>query len=466
MVVVTVFGWQAAVVIVSAPCACTASSALQTAVRLSPQVARSPFQVILKDLPKTMRYPVALLLLLLASCIAGPLHAAEEQHWIPSWYGTSLAPTHEPERLPCLAKQASDPKLSAEDSGALRFENVTFRTIVHLTIGGDRLRLRLSNADGCSSLRIGRIDVRTRKGDRTVTFNGQAQTTVSAGMAVVSDPLNVGTTDGENIEIRAFYPGLLPHEMTFTSGAEENTIIPDASLSATRAQQLSKRLATYFLTAVDVDRASSRGVIVAIGDSITAGGAGAWPALLARRLQREGKEYSVLNAGIGGNRLLSDSPQGKFMGESVPHRFQHDVLDQQNVSYVILYIGINDLGLAQTTWDNSPTPKVAEFIRAICHLSERAHQRGSPLYVSTLPPFEGTSTPGYYTDEKNKVRQQINAWVRESRCIDGYFDFDRALAHPEELNRLHPEFDSGDHLHPNEAGQRALSSAIDLSFFE
>ena len=310
---------------------------------------------------------------------------------------------------------------------------------------------------------------------RKVTFNGKSEVTLSAGGTAFSDPVNMRAAAGAELAISAFYPEAIPNAITMhfvgDSVNESSTLTPGNAAHGGLVTTATPIGATYFLIGVDVEGADSRGTIVAIGDSITDGGAGRWPAFLAKRLSESGKNFGVLNAGIAGNRLLNGSGDGwgELGGQSALSRFDYDVLGQPGVRYVILYEGINDLGMGKKEiGDGSSPPVVADIVVAVRRLYERAHQHGLKMYVATLPPFEGavSQIPGYYSPEKNRVRTEFNEWIRTTQDMDGYFDFDRALADPARPNRMNLAFDSGDHLHPNDAGERALSEAINLSSFE
>jgi lysophospholipase L1-like esterase len=358
---------------------------------------------------------------------------------------------------------------------APQFADSTLRTVVHLTSGGDRLRLKFSNLYGRTMLKIGTVYVAEGPLGKKVTFNGRLETVLSAGASIVSDPVDLRASAGEELVVSVFYPDTIPKEITMHFAgdpvSESNALIPG---NFARGGALPKTTtpidATYFLMGVDVESSGSRGAIVALGDSITDGGIRRWPSLLAKRLSESGKDYGVLNAGVSGNRLLHGSGDGwgEMAGQSALNRFDYDVLAQPGVKYVILYEGINDLGLGtEERGDGSNPPTAVDMIEAVRRLYERAHLHGLRMYVATLAPFEGavSQVRGYYSTHKDKVRREFNEWIRTTHDIDGYFDFDLALADPAHPNRINPALDSGDHLHPNDAGERALSEAVNVSFF-
>jgi lysophospholipase L1-like esterase len=180
------------------------------------------------------------------------------------------------------------------------------------------------------------------------------------------------------------------------------------------------------------------------------------------------KNYGILNQGISGNRILGQGNDdfGAIFGINALARLDRDLFGQPNVKYLILYEGINDIGQAGIFGNTDPPVTPAQVIAGMRQVITRAREQGLVIYLATLAPFEGTVFPGYYTPEKEVTRQAINQWIRTSKEFDGFFDFDRALQDPAHPTRLKPEYDSGDHLHPNDAGEKAMSAAIDLSRFK
>lgn len=367
-----------------------------------------------------------------------------ESDWIGSWYNSPV-----------------------EFSPELR--NVTLRTVVHLTIGGNRLRLRLTNLYGRTPLVVRSTYVSASGVTKQVTFGGESGTTIPPGAAASSDPVAILTTAASDLAISVFYPNSAPRELTmhFSDGSTTVSRGDTTNHSTGSGADISPTIATYFLAAVDVENTHAKGTIVALGDSITDGSIDHWPALLANRLAKSGNSYGVLNAGISGNRLLYDA--GGFTGmygQSAIRRFNREVLAQPGVRYVIVYEGINDIGLGGTSRaDGSSPPSLPDVIHALLELTRQAHKHNVKIFLATLTPFEGTSIRSYYSPEKSELRRTINAWIRTSTDVDGYFDFDKALADPAAPNKLNSNFDSGDHLHPNSAGERALSEAVDITCF-
>jgi lysophospholipase L1-like esterase len=228
-----------------------------------------------------------------------------------------------------------------------------------------------------------------------------------------------------------------------------------------------------FLTGVDVLAPESAGAVVAFGDSITDGARSTvdanrrWPNTLAERLlARRSKNLAVVDAGIGGNRILHDATSNVRFGMNALARFDRDVLAQPGVQYVIVLEGINDLGHAGTSAPESETVSAEDIIAGMKQMIERAHERGLKIFGATLTPFEGTAFPGYFTPEKEVKRKAVNEWIRTGRAFDGVIDFEKAVRDPKNPDRMLPVYDGGDHLHPGDAGYKAMGEAIDLAFFK
>jgi len=217
----------------------------------------------------------------------------------------------------------------------------------------------------------------------------------------------------------------------------------------------------------------SAAAVVAFGDSITDGAASTvdanrrWPDTLAGRLlARHGAAPTgVLNAGIGGNRILHDPVSAVQFGVNALARFDRDVLAQPGVKYVILLEGINDLGHAGTSAPVSETVSAEDIIAGMRQIIERAHEKGIKVFGGTITPFEGTVFEGYFTPEKEVKRKAVNEWIRTGGAFDGVVDFDKALRDPAHPDRMRAAYDSGDHLHPGDAGYKAMGESVDLKLF-
>ena len=200
-----------------------------------------------------------------------------------------------------------------------------------------------------------------------------------------------------------------------------------------------------------------------LGDSITDGFNSTpdtnnrWPDHLARRLMAAGGGIAVLNLGIDGNRVLADGA-----GVSALARFDRDVLAQPGATHVFVLEGINDLGIGALFMDG-PRPTTAQLIAGHRQLIARAHSRGLKILAATLLPYEGTTFPGYFTPEGEAIRQAFNEWIRTSKEYDGFIDFDAVMRDPAQPSKMLAKYDSGDHLHPSDAGYQAMANAFDLA---
>jgi lysophospholipase L1-like esterase len=373
------------------------------------------------------------------------------------------------------------------------FENQTLRQIVHLSIGGNALRVRLSNEYGEESLVVGEARVARRpegatgseiaaRTDRRLTFGGRSSFTIPAGTPALSDPVSLRVPPQSDLVISLYLPRSTPAATVHGSAFQTNYV---ASGNVTRSASLggaTERTSWYFLSGVSVTAGPKAGAIVAFGDSITDGAVTTvdanhrWPDFLARRLQADPsrRQLGVLNKGIGGNRLLHDGNTradtsfaglGPLFGDSALSRFDRDVAAQPGVRYVIVLLGINDIGQPTSIAPPSEAVSVAEMIFAYRQLIARAHERGLRIYGATMTPFQDTTIAGYYNAENEAKRLAVNRWIRTGGEWDGVIDFDRAVRDPNRPLRMRPAYDSGDHLHPNDAGMRAMADAIPLRLF-
>jgi lysophospholipase L1-like esterase len=357
---------------------------------------------------------------------------------------------------------------------AVTVANQTLRQIVRTSIGGNRIRVVLSNAFGTAPVQVGAAHVAVREKEASVvaastkplTFGGSTTATILAGAVLLSDAVELTVPPMADLAIDLFLPGdlgLTPSPVTTHNGAgQTNYLSEPGNHSGTAAMPVSGRANAWFLIArVEVVASANTLALVAFGDSITDGARATadtnsrWPDVLARRLAaRRGGGVAVLNAGISGNRVLGDGA-----GVSALARFDRDVLMQTGVTDVIVMEGINDIGIARA----NASPSAADLIAGHQQLIERARARGLKVYGATLTPFEGAA---YYTPEGETKRQALNEWIRTSKAYDGVIDFDRATRDPNAPTKFLPAYDSGDHLHPGDAGYRAMGEAIDLALFE
>jgi len=352
--------------------------------------------------------------------------------------------------------------------------NQTLRQVVHTSIGGSKLRVVLSNAYGTMPVQIGGGTVALRDKDasiqppslKTLLFDGSPTATILAGATLVSDPVSLTLAPLSDVAIDLYVPGDLgvsPSPVTTHNGASQTNYVSDAGNHVGEATMTaSLRPAAWFLVArVEVMAPANTMAVATFGDSITDGARstpdtnGRWPDVLAKRLAaRKGPGVAVLNAGISGNRVLGDGA-----GTSALSRFDKDVLMQTGVTHVVVMEGINDIGLARS----NPAPSAADLIAGHKQLIERARARGVKIYGATLTPYEGAA---YYSPEGEAKRQALNEWIRTSGAYEGVVDFDKATRDPAAPSKFLPAYDSGDHLHPNDAGYTAMGNAVDLALFK
>jgi lysophospholipase L1-like esterase len=298
-----------------------------------------------------------------------------------------------------------------------------------------------------------------------LTFGGDATGRILPGATIVSDAVDLSVPAVSDLVVDLYLPGELgtgPSPVTTHNGASQtNYLSPPGNHSGQAAMTVERTTGAWFLLArVEVAAPAAAGAIVAFGDSITDGARSTadmnsrWPDHLARRLAaRPGRSMAVLNAGISGNQVLGDGA-----GVSALARFDRDVLMQTGVTHVIIMEGINDIGLARA----NPSPTAADLIAGHKQLIERARVRGLKVYGATLTPFEGAF---YWTAEGEAKRQALNQWIRTSGAYDAVIDFDQVTRDPEAPTKFLPAYDSGDHLHPGDAGYRAMGEAVDLKLF-
>jgi len=389
-------------------------------------------------------------------------------HWVSAWSAAVHAP------LPFTDLPASPV-----------FENQTIRMVVRPTMGGERLRVRLSNAFGTTATTIGAAHIAlVSKGaeivpqsDRVLTFSGSSSIAIPPGAPVFSDPVDLKVPAFAELAISLYLPEKTSALSTHFWAQHETYISgPGNFTGQTDIPNPSMRTSWYWLADVEVWASPQAAATVAFGDSIT-DGVGAkqgeysdWPDDLANRLasgQGAGR-LAVLNEGIGGNRILHDGA-----GVSALARFDRDVLAQPGVVNVIILEGINDIGWPHMKARPSPngtTPSQGPFaddrvtaqdlIAGLKQIIERAHEHGIRVFGATLTPFEGAD---YYSADGEVERQAVNQWIRTSGSFDAVFDFDAAVRDPNHAARFREDYQSGDHLHPSAAGYRAMAAAVDLS---
>jgi lysophospholipase L1-like esterase len=356
-------------------------------------------------------------------------------------------------------------------SSTVELNGQTIRQIVQVSIGGTRVRVRLSNAYGAGPLLIGAARVGLRStgasiaagSDRVLTFNGSESTTIPAGALAISDPVSLRVPDRAELAVSIYVPRNERAATEHSLGLQATYISPEGDFSgADSLPTTTTSQSYYFLTGVEVDASTKSRAIVTLGDSITDGlhstadANKRWPNRLAERLrsQKGGSKVAVLNAGISGNRVLQDT-----VGTNASARLDRDVLVQSGVRYLIVLEGINDIG-----YPGAATAD--EIIAGHLQIIDRAHAMGVKVFGATLTPFRAFLPGLYYTPDGEAKRQAVNQWIRTSKAYDAVIDFDKAIRDPSNPAAIRSAYDSGDNLHPNDAGYQAMADTIDLSLFK
>ncbi|HUA86396.1 MAG TPA: SGNH/GDSL hydrolase family protein [Bryobacteraceae bacterium] len=396
-----------------------------------------------------------LVVVLVSALVPVSLYAAPQQtteHWVATWMASPMAGAWDEE-----------------------FQNQTVRMVVHVSLGGSRVRVEFSNAFGQESLTIGAAHVGIQAADaaivagsdRALKFDGSTTVTIPPGALEVSDPVELDVPALSNLAVSVYVPEKTGPATYHASGLHTTYISGPGNFAGDQdmASQWTAG-AYYWLSGVDVEGGADSSAIVAFGDSITDGAHSSmnenmqWPSQLAERLQKDPatSKLAVVNAGIGGNRILHD-----VSGPNALARLDRDVIARDGVKYLIVLESINDLGWPHEAAAHGTQEVTAEqLIGGLQQIIDRAHAHGIKVFGATLTPYEGAN---YYSQEGEEKREAINRWIRTSGAFDGVVDFDAAVRDPDHPGRFLPACDSGDHLHPNDTGYKAMAGAIDLSLF-
>ena len=397
-----------------------------------------------------------LLILLLVYDIPQTLAQPSQDHpdWVTTW-STS------PSTLP--------PDAPADNT----LDNQTVRLIVHTSIGGEAMRLRLSNTHGDRPVAVGAVSIALQASgaelvpgsSRSITFSGQQAITIPRWATVISDPIEMDVPQSTNLAVSLYLPEESGFITTHALSNQTNYVSSVGNHAATTNLPVADESPGWpFLTAIDVIAESPTRAIVTLGDSITDGWGSTdsanqrWPNHFAHRLYRDDNihDFAVVNAGISGNRVTTEG--NATFGQNLQARFERDVLALSNVSHIVLLEGINDIGMSSRT---AALVSAEQIIAGYRQIIARAHARGIKIIGATLLPYEGAA---YYTDAGNRVRLQVNEFIRNSGEFDGVIQFDTVVADPANPNRIRPDF-TEDNLHPNDAGYRAMADSIDLDLF-
>jgi lysophospholipase L1-like esterase len=360
----------------------------------------------------------------------------------------------------------------------MALDNPTIRMFPRVSIGGDMIRVRLSNAAGTADLTIAATHVAKRAAgaairpdtDRAVTFNGSASVKIGAGAFAISDPVSMNVAPLEDLAVSIHIPGIIPASFGVTGryARQFNYLSPPGDFTSMENMFAARVVDDwFFLSGIDVLAPDNVGGIVALGDSITDGNISThdafcrWPDQLARRLiARGGKMFGVMNQGLGGNRICHD-----MRGDSGVKRFDRDVLAQPGVTHAIVILGVNDLRNRRGLPEEDVTAD--DMIAGLNQMALRAHARGIKLFAGTLTPFENeTFMLGAWSPAKEAKRLAVNEWIRTADAFDAVIDFDKFLRDPDHPARMLPIYDNGDHLHPGDVGYNRMGDVIDLSLFD
>ncbi len=395
-------------------------------------------------------------LLLLLSTLPTSFATAAD-HWVGTWATSPMA-----------AKNPTA-KFGAEGT-----DGTTLREIVHISLGGSPVRAIFTNELGLDPLTIGAAQIALSTEASAIapttalplTFNGKPSITIPPGALVVSDPAGLKVAPGSNLAVSIFLPDQPVTQLTFHPFADQtNYLVPGNVIAAASLDNPTPFYTWDFLKGIDVAADEKSASIVTFGDSITDGAHSTrdanarWPDVLARRLQTDKKtdHLGVLNEGIGGNRILHDTT-----GPSALARFDRDVLAQSGVKYLVIMESINDIGHATDPTKPYDVVTADDLIAGLTQLAIRAHTHGIKVYGATLTPFVGAK---YQSPTGEEMRQAVNQWIRTTNQFDGVIDFDKVTTDPTHPGMFLPLDDSGDHLHPGDAGYKAMGESIDLKLF-
>jgi lysophospholipase L1-like esterase len=387
------------------------------------------------------------------------------QHWVATW-STSNAAVPDP----------------------ATFKNQTIREIIHTSVGGQAVRIRLANTFGTQAVTFDSVYVGLQKSgaslvprsNHAVTFGGSKSITIREGAEAFSDPISLAVGSEQNLAVSLFTSGSTGPATVHPVALQTNYISDAGNFSSSEAASPFAKTAQswYFLQSVELlASVDIQGAIVALGDSITDGVSSRpdmyerWTDVLARRLLSKGSQsvMSVLNAGISGNRVLTNSP---CWGVNALARLDRDVFSQTAVRAVILFEGTNDIGQPDTP--TAPlTPQVVpclsrtqisadDLIAGFKQIIAQTHARELKIFGATILPYQGF---GAWTTQGEAKRVAVNSWIKTSGSFDGVIDFASAIADPANSQRMNPKYDSGDHLHPGPAGHEAMGNAVDLALF-
>ncbi len=399
--------------------------------------------------------------------LMGLANSARAAEWVQTWGAAPLPPSQAMGPLPATPG----------------FENQTIRQTVRVSVGGSRLRIRFSNEYGTRPLVLGRarIALADAKGEpipgteHEVLFSGQPGTTIPAASPYLSDPIDLPVKALSSLSISLYLPQATGPCTCHGTGMQTAFVSTPGDFTARTFKLKQTVELRAFIAGIDVQAAAGARAVVVLGDSISDGVGSTvdanhrWPDLLADALDKDHGAWGVVNMGISGNQVLSDGA-----GQSALARFDRDVLSVPGVHTVILFEGVNDLGISYGHFEG---PMAAVFktlatggkatreslIAGYRQLIARAHARGLKVIAATITPYAGSA---YYSEEGEAVRAALNSWIRTAHEADGVIDFDAAMRDPAKPTQIRDGYHAGDHLHGSDAGYRAMVAVIDPSLFK
>jgi lysophospholipase L1-like esterase len=421
--------------------------------------------------------------LLLVSCLLAfsTGAAAQSERWVSTWgTATTLAidptldwirppPVDEPQRAnPPPPRESPIPPVPTE------LDDQTVRMIVRSSVAGERVRLQFSNAQGLAPVKLGAVHVALHGegsavlagSSAAVTFGGMSSVTLHPGSLLVSDPVDLRVPALTELVVSVYLPESTDARATHALGLNTTYIASGNQVAAAELPDAATNRSYFWLTGVEVQAVEDAATIIAFGDSITDGFSTTpdehreWPALLAERLQANAgtARFGVINMGISGNRVLQT-----VTGQSALARFDRDVLARSGVRWIVLLEGINDINFTALPGAPESQHATAEgIIGGLSQLVDRAHAHGIKVMGATMTPMGGL---WLFNDKTEAMRQEVNAWIRTSGKFDALVDFDAATRDPAQPSYMRADYDSGDHIHPNDAGNAAMAQAIDLAVF-
>jgi len=389
-----------------------------------------------------------------ALCTPAPAQTVPHPQWVGTW--------------------ATSPYLADGPANLRVLSGATLREIAHISIGGTQVRIRFTNAYGVDPLTISDAHVALSAGggsilpgsDHAITFGGANTVNVPPGAEIFSDPVSLQVAPLSNVAVSMYLPPqVMRAETIHVYGDQDNFLAEGDVAGSPELEHATVIPSWYFFDGIDVAAAPGSYSIVTIGDSITDGAYstrnanGRWPDVLASRLQADSnhKNAGVLNAGIAGNRVVNEGT-----GPSALSRIDREVLSRSGVRYVIVLESINDIG--RLAYHPVPVDDVTaeELEWAFRQIVDAAHEHGIKVIGATLTPYGGAVA---WSERGERVRETLNNWIRASGVFDGVADFDKITQDPANPTHFAAKYDSGDHLHPNDAGHQAMGSGIDLSLF-